>query len=244
MSQSLHLAHNGKTKFYKSHNNTVGLMFGRPAQGGTCPGSTLGCGGCLEVKDGRKNMTCYMKKLVIAYPALGPTLTGNTDLLVGKTESQMVEVLTATVEAFKKKDKGRAPFFRLHYSGDFFSKTYAQAWTKVIRAYPDIHFWTYTRSIDLVPFLVGIPNFSVYISSDPVNREKAIKMYQKYEKTHKNLGICMMSDTEEIPGIKFVTCPETSGKLKNTPERGACAKCRMCINNYQTRIRNIRFIIH
>lgn len=244
MSTALHLASNSKTKFYRTHKNTFGLMFGRLAQGGTCPGSTLGCGGCLEVKDGKKNMTCYMKKLVVAYPSLGPTLTDNTNKVVGKSFDETVEVLAATVNEFKKKDKGRAPYFRLSYSGDLVNKTYALAWNKVIRSFPEIQFWTYTRSIDLVPFLVGIPNLSLYISADPVNKDEAVAMYRKYEKTAKNLGICMMSNTEEIPGIKFVTCPETSGKLKNTTERGACAKCRLCINNYQTRIHNIRFIIH
>ena len=35
---------------------------------------------------------------------------------------------------------------RLHSSGDFFSKKYIDMWTRIVRRYPAIQFWAYTRS--------------------------------------------------------------------------------------------------
>jgi len=225
--------------------NTFGLMFGLPENGGTCPGATCGNGGCLDVKDGRKRPTCYMAKLVDTYKGVGPVLDKNTEMLKGKSVEEMKVVLRATVQEFSKK-AGGFPYFRLHYSGDFFSVDYAQAWAEVMLEFPDITFWAYTRSFrtqtTIVETLAKVPNLTLFLSADPVNGEQALALFEKLKDDHKNLGLAWLGDEPpDKEKYRWVTCPELSGKVKNTDESGACAKCRLCVNNYKVRVKNIHF---
>jgi hypothetical protein len=241
--QALKLTDNSKTKFKPNHRNTFGLNFGRPDTGGTCPGATKGAGGCLCLKkEGGKVATCYMAKLVKVWPSVGKSLQSNTDLIQDKTYKEMVDILTLTVEEFITKNSGENLYFRLHYSGDFFSKTYAKAWVEVIKKYGNVHFWVYTRSFDCAPLFVDIKNVTIFLSVDPVNYKKGLAVYEKYKDVN-NLGMAWMGNTPPV-SQRWVTCPETSGKLKNTAERGACGKCRLCVDNYVTKVKNIQFLIH
>ena len=38
------------------------------------------------------------------------------------------------------------PAFRIHVSGDFWSKEYIQSWIRICKAFPQTRFWGYTRS--------------------------------------------------------------------------------------------------
>ena len=244
---ALKLTDNSKTKFKRNHYNTFGLMHGLPQHGGTCPGATSGPGGCMALKRvGGTNATCYVDKLVKAYPAFGAVLKRNTDLLAGKSQAEMEEVLAATVTAFVAHNKSANLTFRLHTSGDFFSEDYAKAWAAVINRFPQVQFWVYTRCFWAVPILVVCPNLSLYISSDRVNQVEASATYEKYKAGHNNLGICYMGNADTLPaGRHWVACPEVTGKVKNTAESGACAKCRLCLTyNGKIALRNIQFPIH
>ncbi len=241
----LNLTDNSKTKFKKNHLNTFGLNFGLPKNGGTCPGATSGKGGCLHLKKvGGVNATCYMANVVKAYPGVSNSLQQNTDKLTGKTRKQMAEILAATVDRFINKSKGVDLYFRCFYSGDVFSKDLALALVETFKKYPQVQFWMYTRSHKYVALLSEPKNVAVYLSVDPVNKESGYKVYEEL-KDRSNVGIAMMGDTEELRDIKFVTCPETSGKVKNTPEAGACSKCRLCFRYKDDfKLRPIRFLIH
>lgn len=66
-----------------------------------------------------------------------------------------------------------APCFRIHVSGDFFSRKYVDAWTEICRAFPQIRFWSYTRSW-VVPKLLSplrslksLDNVHLFASTDP-----------------------------------------------------------------------------
>lgn len=240
---SLYLSDNSKTKFTTNHRNTFGLMYGLPENGGTCPGATTGKGGCLDIRDGNKRPTCYMAKVTQIYKAVGKRLEDNTNLLKGKNKKEMEEILTATVEEFKKSNKNQNLFFRLHYSGDFFSADYAKAWSKVISKFPEIQFWVYSRSHNYAKYFVDNKNLTFYFSVDPANAKTGKKIYDQFAHLP-NFGMAMMSNDAQIEGIKFVTCPETSGVIKNTNEAGACSKCRLCVDNYKDKVRHIRFKIH
>lgn len=218
-------------------------MYGLPENGGTCPGATLGKGGCLEVRDGNKRPTCYMAKITQIYKAVGTTLAKNTDLLADKSIEDMEELLTEMVTEFKKKNKNQNLFFRIHYSGDFFSTDYAKAWSNTIKKFPEVQFWVYSRSHDYAKHFVDNKNLTFYFSVDPVNAAEGKKKYDQFAHLP-NFGMAMMSNDAQIEGIKFVTCPETSGVIKNMPEAGACSKCRLCVDNYTTKVRHIRFKIH
>ncbi len=239
---SLKLTDNSKTKFRKHHLNSFGLNFGPPSMGGTCCGATSGKGGCLDVRDGNKRETCYMFKVAQIYKGVKLSLEHNTDLLRDKTEAQMVPILKATVYEFVRKNQGAEPYFRLHYSGDFFSAPYAKAWVTVMRMFPQIRFWVYTRSHNLVKHLVDVENLTCFISIDPQNQESGYKIAEQFN-DRPNVGLAWMGNT--APSDKrWVTCPETSGKLKNSPDKGACATCRLCVDRLGKKVRNIQFLIH
>jgi hypothetical protein len=239
---ALYLSDNSKTKFTSTHHNTFGLMYGLPENGGTCPGATLGKGGCLDVRDGHKRSTCYMAKITQIYKAVGVKLTENTELLKGKSYTEMVEILRATVQNFVDKNEESAWFFRLHYSGDFFSPEYTKAWATVIGEFPKVKFWVYTRSHDLVHYLIDCTNLTLFLSVDPVNWESGRKVFEQF-KERPNIGLAWLGG--ETPAeFRWVTCPETSGVINNTKEQGACAKCRLCIDRYKSKVRNINFVLH
>jgi len=245
-SVGLKLTDNTKVKFKKNHRNTFGLMYGLPVNGGTCPGATCGKGGCLDTVDGHKRQTCYMAKITQIYKAVGKVLMDNTNMLVGKTKEEMIVVLRNTINQFVRKSPADQLYFRLHYSGDFFSEDYAKAWASVAKEFPNVHFWSYTRSFGFIEPLLSIPNFTLLLSSDPDNFEEASALYNKLKDKHNNLSITWMGNTPpDTEKYKWVVCPETSGKLKNTPDYGACARCRLCVDRlHKNRLRNIAFQIH
>jgi len=252
---SLNLSQNSKTSFFPDHKNTFGLMFGLPENGGTCPGATEGKGGCLEIiktGSGTERRTCYMDKVVRIYPNAGKTLVNNTMLLRDKTEEEMVVILRNTVLKWLLNGGYKAQYFRLHYSGDFFSEAYARAWRKVISEFPNTNFWVYTRSFDtsrspyinVIPIIAECKNLAVYLSCDQVNYKVAMREVLEWN----NVGLAFMGNDipEELSAAKkFVQCPEITKKIKNTKDAGACSKCKLCFtHNAKIKLRNIQFKIH
>lgn len=245
----LKLTENSKTKFSKSQKNTFGLLHGLPQNGGTCIGATCGTGGCLDTRDGKKRKTCYVEKIISIYKGVGTVLTENTAALQNKTKDEMVVILRDMVQNFVKKTKDdKLLKFRLHWAGDFMSEDYVSAWVTVIKEFPKVRFWTYTRSFvksdEFIEPLLSCKNLSLFLSCDPINFEKAKALYKKYA-AYSNLGLAWLGEKPpEAQLFRWVICPETSGKVKNTKDCGACAKCRLCVDNYKSKIKNIRFLIH
>lgn len=245
----LKLTGNSKTKFSKSHKNTFGLLHGLPKDGGTCVGATCGAGGCLDTRSGKKRKTCYVEKITQIYKNVGAVLLENTKQLEGKTQEEMIVILRETVEAFIKKSPANKLYFRLHWAGDFMNDDYVKAWSSVMKEFPNVRFWAYTRSYtektDFIAPLLECTNLSLYLSCDPVNVEEAKKVYEVYKLKHNNLGLAWMGNEAPDPTIfRWVKCPEITGKVVSTDEAGACSKCRLCVDNYVNRIKNIQFLIH
>lgn len=245
----LKLSNNSKTKFSKNHKNTFGLLHGRPENGGTCVGSTCGAGGCLDVRDGKNRKTCYVEKIVQIYKQVGATLLQNTNELVGKSKDEMLDVLRRTINTFVSKSKDDQLFFRLHWAGDFFSLEYAEAWAEVMREFPQVRFWTYTRSFrsgeNFIEPLLTVDNLTLYLSCDPDNYEDAKALFDKHSQDSPRLGLAWLGlDAPEQDELRWVVCPETSGKVKNTEDSGACSRCRLCVDNFKIRVKNIKFKIH
>jgi len=216
-------------------------MYGLPEDGGTCPGATTGLGGCVSIREGCKRATCYMDKVCNIYKGVANVLKDNTELLKGKSIPEMVATLTNTVNKFLEK-KPQLPYFRLHYSGDFFSEDYAKAWKQVVETFPQVKFWVYTRTFSVVKYFADLENFTLFLSLDPVNCAEGYKIYEQF-KDCKNIGLAWMGNTKP-EGRRWVTCPETSGVIKNTDNAGACSKCRLCVDRYQSKVRNIQFLLH
>lgn len=237
--ETLKLTNNRKVRFRNNHYNTFSLSPGPPEEGGTCPGSTEGEGGCQS--------KCYDKTLGRIYKNYKSVEEFNTDLVVDKNKNQIKKILSNTIDLwrfFAKDDK----YFRIHTGGDFFNVKYAEAWKDVIDKNKDIQFWTYTRSLFSVPILMPCKNLSLYISADPVNMVEAIATYEKYKK-YPNLGIAWMGNElpDNFPKDRFVmTCPEVTKKLKIDKNLGACSRCRVCVDRHakNKKLRNIQFPIH
>lgn len=220
-------------------------MYGLPENGGTCPGATTGKGGCLDTRDNHKRQTCYMAKVTAIYKAVGNSLAKNTEMLQNKSVEEMKTVLRDTVNAFIKKSKGIDLYFRLHYSGDLFSEDYAVAWADVIKEFPQVRFWTYTRSHSYIKPLLGINNLTLFLSCDPSNYKSTLEVYNKYKDANTNLAMAFMGDNVPDAAVqRWVSCPEISGKVVNTTNAGACSKCRLCVDNFKVRVKNIQFPIH
>jgi len=241
----LKLTDNSKTKFRKNHYNTFGLNFGLPKNGGTCAFATSGIGGCLYMRHGKRE-TCYMAKIVALRKNVAKALQFNTDLVMGKSQAELEDLLSATLMEFKRKNTGKPLFFRVHYCGDFFSEDYVKAWAAVIARFPEIRFWGTTRSTKYVHLLAHLPNLTLHLSCDPVNYAEVRKLYDDGLSKHKNIGLCWLGDdtpTDE----KWTPCPETHGKIQNQEDSGACSRCKLCIDKIDPKtgkVRNIAFKLH
>ena len=205
----------------------IGNAFSLPA--GTdfsCPFATNFC-----------DSICYAGKLERIYRGFKAVVMHNFDLLNASTD--MTNDLSVMIQAFVDEcDKARAKglnapkLFRIHADGDFFSPEYATAWKNTIKAFPDVHFWAYTRVPFAVEILHGIENLSMYFSADPDNIQLAKIMIKK------GVKIAYVDDTfadaqnalNEL-GIKAVRCPSQNNKdFDLINERGsACVRCGLCV---------------
>ena len=216
-------------------------MAGLPEDGGTCPGATTGEGGCLWSKNEKGAPTCYAKKIQRIYPSLTKVLNTNTAAVTNKSFDELVITLRNTVIKFLLNNKGGKQVFRLHVSGDFFSLEYAKAWAYVMKEWPLVKFWAYTRSyteeINVVPIFAGIINMSLYISVDPQNKARGLEVYNQY-KQFTNIGIAALGETV-VEGIRFIPCPELAKKVNN------CGACKLCFTHTdKIKLRPIKFKLH
>jgi hypothetical protein len=246
--ESLSLSDNRKTKFFSAHKNTFGLRTGLPINGGTCPGATLGEGGCLCSRGEQGEPTCYAAKLRRIYVNYGKTEDRNTDLLLSLDRAGMIIVIRNTVMKWLLNGGHKEQYFRLHMGGDFFNEDYTYAWKHVIKEWPLVKFWTYTRSLFAIPILADCKNLSLYLSCDPVNQEEVLKAYEPYRE-YSNIAIAWMGNSfpeNLVNDRKYLKCPEVSKKLKSTKDEGACSRCRACIDRplKTGKMRHIQFPIH
>jgi len=227
---ALKLTNDRKTRGHKSQKNAFGLSPGLPSQGGTCPGATTGSGGCQHIADGKKTATCYVEGLRKAYTTVAKALQHNTDLVMKATEEELTELFCNMFQEFKdievKRGKIENLWFRHHWSGDMPDEKYCRAIKAAMLKFPEINFWTYTRSWFALPILHDVPNLVIYVSADAVNLNKALKAYLDYENSS-NVALCYMGEEPpKIAGIKFVACPVDNGKMALEE---ACHKCKLCL---------------
>jgi hypothetical protein len=234
------LTNNSKVRFKANHCNTFSLKQGSTEDGGTCPGMTEGPGGCGE--------KCYDKNLRKLYKAYASVEDYNTQLVINSSKDDTYSVIKNSVIYWLLGEGNKQPYFRIHTGGDFYNEEYAGCWARVMLEYPQVQFWAYTRSLFAVPILAEVGNLTLYLSCDPVNKDKVIKAYDNY-KHYPNVAIAWMGN--EIPenlfsDKAFLVCPEVTGKLKNKKTEGACSRCRACVDRKlkNGKIRHIQFPIH
>lgn len=181
--------------------NTFGLL---PGPEGTCPGCTVGEGGCWAKQGDRSTETCYVVKLMQAYPSTGRVLEDNTELLKSSSYNEMVEILVNEFNRFEKsnkrsRSKPKEQLYRLHWSGDIFSQEYARALNTAMYLFPDITFWCYTRSFEFLGEF-DVPNLIMFVSTDPVNFMNGFRAYVDYNANPIAIRIAYMGKSlEELP---------------------------------------------
>jgi hypothetical protein len=209
---------NGKTPTIA---NTFGLPSGKAY---SCPGATSVC-----------EKICYAGKLEKIYKGVKDILLKNWEQLKDASQPQMEALLYQMIDEFNKdcEKRNAQKLFRIHWDGDFFSDTYAMAWRNVIKSWPSIQFWVYTRSDFAVPILTGIANLALYFSADDANIELATNL-------KKNTGVKLAYLAEnftvgkakmlEISPKSAIPCPENNKKLPLISAKGsACVTCSQCV---------------
>jgi hypothetical protein len=215
----------GKTSPAVGINNTIGLPSGRRF---SCPDQTDYCGSI-----------CYAGAIETQYAAVSNLLLHNWELLSGATLPEMVRLLSDAIAEFVAEcDKRNArKLFRIHWDGDMFSGTYVAAWSRVIRAFPDVQFWCYTRVATAATFLHAQrhDNLALYYSADRDNLETARHL------SSRGVKIAYVAQTfadgkAELP--KAVRCPENNSRKRDdgtqsfpliTFAGSACARCGLCV---------------
>ncbi|AMQ66932.1 hypothetical protein PBI_MCFLY_98 [Mycobacterium phage McFly] len=198
--------------------NSLGLPSG---QGFSCPEATSFC-----------SEICYAGKLEKIYKGVSAVLMHNWTLLSEAGLEEMVTLLAEMVAEFvKESDKRRArKIFRIHWDGDFFSGTYVAAWARVIRDFPDVQFWAYTRVATAATFLHAqrLDNLSLYFSGDRDNVDTARFLEGK------GINVAYVDRTFDEGKAQFpnaVRCPENNGAIALISDKGsACALCGLCVD--------------
>jgi hypothetical protein len=209
---------NGKTPTIA---NTFGLPSGKAY---SCPGATSVC-----------EKICYAGKLEKVYKGVKDVLLNNWNLLKDASQMEMENMLFQMISEFDRDcEKRKAEkLFRIHWDGDFFNETYTRAWKTVIKSFPGIQFWVYTRSAFAVPILSNVDNLSLYFSTDDDNWQLASELKQEHDVKLAYLANNFAMGKERMLSItpkSAIPCPENAKKLKLISEKGsACVTCGQCV---------------
>ena len=135
--------------------------------GYSCPGANL-CFAKYDAKaktviDGKgAEFRCFAASLEAVFKGFEQNNQHNFDLLrEAKTEQAMFELIVASVKSLSKPG-----IIRVHVSGDYFNVSYFKAWMRAAAEFPEINFYSYTKSIHILNECVeAIPaNFSITCS--------------------------------------------------------------------------------
>ena len=209
---------NGKTPTIA---NTFGLPSGKSY---SCPGATSVC-----------EKICYAGKLEKIYKGVKDVLLNNWDLLRNADQLEMEALLYQMIDEFDKDcvKRNAEKLFRIHWDGDFFSETYTYAWKNVIKAFPEIQFWVYTRSDFAIPILTDVDNLALYFSTDDDNWELGAKLKETNGVKLAYLANNFAMGKERMLQITVksaIPCPENAKKLPLISDKGsACVTCGQCV---------------
>jgi hypothetical protein len=229
--------------YYPLEPNSFGLPCGE-----TCPGSTGYC-----------QTDCYADDLRLRH-STRKKLARNLELL---RQQENLAGITFLVRGLVAEYNRRANLrdidpnkrrFRIHWSGDFHSIDYTQAWRTVMKENPGIHFLTYTRSfgpeVNVLPILDGVDNLELFISVDKYNVDLASEAIKESPNTRVSYLVDYLEEVEELrakmgrtEGFKSYACPEVMRKKDGSrmlplisEKGGACSVCQYCMvrrgNNY------------
>jgi hypothetical protein len=189
----------------------------------SCPGATEYC-----------EAICYAGKLEKIFKGFRDNVMHNWDMVKDANGPRMIQLLVTALDEFVAEcDKWNAPkHFRIHADGDFFNADYTMAWIRVMRLYPEIQFWVYTRVANSAVMIhkAMLDNCSLYFSADPVNVNIATMLNKLY-----GINDAMVANTFDegkalIPDIKATRFPENNKSIPLISSNGgACEVCGLCI---------------
>lgn len=131
----------------------------------------------------------------------------------------------------------KAPFFRIHESGDFYSQFSVDVWAKIAEMRPNTNFYFYTRSFKLdFSKIVKLANIVGWASTDSFNISEAKLFVEKFKMKH---AYGPWDHTLPIPENSF-KCPATTNAI---PIEKACEKCQLCVIKDRTP-KNVVFLAH
>lgn len=148
---------------------------------------------------------CYARKIERLRPSVRKTYEEN--LLYARSYPKLLENYLDMYFSMPNAPR----FFRIHVTGDFFSRAYFEMWMRIIRKHPDVKFLAFTKRDGIIqPYLKDIPdNLSLVWSAWPgVPVPKAIAG---------KLPVAWMQDgTEDRVPENAIECP------------GNCEICAKC----------------
>ncbi len=149
------LSQNNKMR-KSSHSDIEVFNFGIPAfmsQDGTktCPNAKACVSGCYA-----RSGTYRFRNVVNAYE----------NRLKLSQSPDFVPIMDAEIKLahIKTKAKNKTCLIRIHDSGDFYSKKYAEDWYLIMRQNPDVLFYAYTKMISMMSQFEPLPNFRLIYS--------------------------------------------------------------------------------
>jgi len=138
----------------------------------TCPN----CADCAA--------SCYARKAEKVYPQVLPCRERNYQAT--QDLEQFKRDMVALIKRTQKTSKKHTPSaVRIHESGDFYSKEYAEAWAAIARECPELTFYGHTKAPENLPEDIPenmnivesiLPNGEVNFGS----KEKVLRMSKEY----------------------------------------------------------------
>lgn len=189
----------------------------------TCPGATFECmRNCYarrderfpDTREGRLNNWKISKK------------ANFVDLMEKAIIKAMHTEKTHVLKTGKKGFAGKKVVFRLHESGDFYSVAYMLKWFEIARRFPNIQFFTYTKSFDILEKCIDEKPENFFIRASVWNdtNEKELAIIEK-------LAMNTYTATEKIHDTPKKNICDCEGGC------GACGcKCAFMHENIVTEI--------
>ena len=145
----------------------------------TCPFA----GGCVKF--------CYAQKG--AYIWSNVVNAYEKRYLISK-QHDFAEIMTE--EIIKKK----AEYVRVHDSGDFYSRDYTKKWIKIAKMNPDVKFYAYTNSVEMIKNLKFPDNWDIIFSDSG----KQSHLIDKDKDRHTKI----FHSHKELISMKYTDCSE------------------------------------
>ncbi|MFT8313275.1 MAG: hypothetical protein ABF633_03355 [Clostridium sp.] len=182
----------------------------------TCPNRTALC-----------ERYCYAMKSQRLYPN---TKNSREESFNDSLSSDFVTNIIDTIHYYldKKSYEGKNVYFRIHESGDFYSKEYVNKWIQIVKQFPAVHFMGYTKSVQFFKD-VKLPQnlvirYSIWADSNPADIELAsqlqLPIYTAFNKVDLD---------KAINENGFIQCV------------GSCENCKMC---YKKDVKKLAIKIH